>query len=83
MSRRRPRPSKERPPEVEISASARAERVRFDEKPRGGGVRFRGGADSGTATERENLPDNVDAGRTYSYVTIRWRGAAWVDHHRS
>lgn len=80
MTTRRPKPSAERPPDIEIGASARADRVRFEDRPESE-VEFHGDSieetDSGSV--RNNLPDEVEPGETYRKVEIRWRAAAWVD----
>ena len=78
---REPKPSEERPPDVEIGATARAKRLRFEEKPETS-VEFRGDsiAESDSGSERENLPDEVEPGVTYRDVRIGWRAAAWVEN---
>jgi hypothetical protein len=60
------------PPDVEVGAAVRMKKVRFKEKPE---VETRthvepgGGAE--TQTERENLPDEVEPGKTYRNASIR------------
>jgi hypothetical protein len=70
----------EREPDVEIAARARADEVRFACKPE---VRVRAYADAPataeSVSERENLPDEVQAGVTYRDVSVRWRLAARLD----
>jgi hypothetical protein len=70
----------DREPDVEIAASARAAEVRFECKPE---VRVGAYADApATAevvSERENLPDEVEARVTYRNVSVRWRLAARLD----
>jgi hypothetical protein len=75
------KPSEERPPDLEIGATARAKRLRFDEKPETE-VEFRGEsiAESDSGSERENLPDEVEPNVTYRNVRIGWRAAAWVEN---
>lgn len=65
------------PPDIAIGAAARAKRVRFAAKPETS-VRFAGSPQiaSGTQSERENLPDEVEAGVTYRDVEVRWAAAA-------
>jgi hypothetical protein len=67
----------EREPDVEIAVSLRAEEVRFECKPE---VEVVAHADSpATAeseSERENLPDELEAGVTYRDFAVRWRVAA-------
>lgn len=78
-----PRPSKPselRPPDVEIGATARADSIRFRKEPEVS-VDFRGGSivETHSGSERENLPDEVEAGETYRDIRIGWRAAAWVE----
>ena len=67
-------------PDVEMKVSLRAEEVRFDCKPE---VVVEAHADSpATAesqSERENLPDELEPGVTYSDFAVRWRVAARLD----
>ena len=67
--------------DVEIGAAATAKRLRFRTKP-DTEVRFDGspGIDSDSHTERENLPDEVDPGKTYRDVRVRWAAGARLDH---
>ena len=69
----------ERPPDVEMSFSVRAEELRFECKPEVDVIAF---ADSPAAaelqSERHNLPDDVEPGVTYRDVAVRWRAAAWL-----
>jgi hypothetical protein len=69
----------ERPPDLEIGASARAERVRFARKPEAD-VEFQQDPDgeSDSQTEKENLPEEVEPGVTYRDVRVRWRAGARV-----
>jgi hypothetical protein len=64
-------------PDVEIGAVVRAERLKFKRKPEAE-VSFPGESEAETDshTERENLPDEVEAGVTYRDVRVRWRAGA-------
>jgi hypothetical protein len=79
-------------PDVEIGAAARAKRLRFNRKPRVE-VKARAqtevdprleeeieriGGEGTSHTERENLPDEVEPGVTYTDVRVRWRAAARI-----
>lgn len=84
MARRR-RPDRIDEPDVEIGASARARRLRFQDTPRThvelyGEVteraRRREAAETSSASAREHLPEQVAPGVTYQDVVIRWRAAA-------
>jgi hypothetical protein len=81
VARRNPKPSEERPPDLEIGATARAKRLRFEEEPETS-VEFRGEsiAESESGSERQNLPDEVEPDVTYRDVRIGWRAAAWVEN---
>jgi hypothetical protein len=81
VTRRNPKPSEERPPDLEIGATARAKRLRFEEEPETS-VEFRGEsiAESKSGSERQNLPDEVEPDVTYRDVRIGWRAAAWVEN---
>ena len=63
--------------DIEIGAAAKARKLRFKRKPEAE-VRFPGSAEdrSGSHTERENLPDEVEPGVTYRDVKVRWRAGA-------
>ena len=76
---RAPKPSEERPPDLEIGATARAKSIRFDKVPETK-ITFPGSDQdrSGSHTERENLPDEIEPGITYQDVTVRWRAGAAV-----
>jgi hypothetical protein len=67
----------EREPDVEMRVSVRGEEVRFECKPE---VEVVAHADSpATAeshSERENLPEELEAGVTYRDFAVRWRVAA-------
>lgn len=76
----RRRPSQERPPDIEIGATARAKRLRFEDKP-DSEVRFKGESieESESGSVRRNLPDEVEPDVTYENVEIGWRAAAWAE----
>jgi len=61
--------------DVEIGAVVRARRLRFEEVPETE-VEVEGDEESGSHTERENLPDEVEPGVTYRDVKVRWRASA-------
>jgi hypothetical protein len=69
-----------REPDVEISASVKAERLRFEETPKDGEVGFPGQTegDAASEVERENLPEEVEPGVTYRDVRVRWRARARI-----
>ena len=73
---------KERPdaierPDVELTADVKARVLRFDKVPETK-VSFPGYSDneSVSGTERENLPEEVEAGATYRDARVRLRSAA-------
>lgn len=70
-----------RPFDVEIGARASARRVRFTEVP-DTEVRFRGSDSSESRTDRQNLPDEVEPGKTYRDVRVVWRAGARVSESR-
>jgi hypothetical protein len=80
MGERRRKPSKTRPPDIEIGATVRADRIRFDRSPETD-VEFvgRSVAEDESGSERVNLPDEVEPGKTYRDITVGWRAAAWVE----
>jgi hypothetical protein len=65
---------KEREPDVEIGAAVSAKKLRFKKKPKAE-VRIHGdpGVDGESGSSRENLPDEVEAGKTYRDVRVVWR----------
>jgi hypothetical protein len=66
----------QREPDVEISASVKADELRFECKPE---VRVRAHSNhparAETVSERDNLPDEVVPGVTYRDVAVRWRAS--------
>jgi hypothetical protein len=78
----------DRPPDVEIGASAKARKLRFRRKPETK-VEFRGGTrvrtderveeielETEEHSERRNLPDEVEPGVTYRDVEVGWAAKA-------
>jgi hypothetical protein len=70
----------ERRPEIDLSTSVRARRLRFNVVPPtrvdfDGTPNHRGES----SVERENLPDRVREGVTYRNVAVRWRATARVE----
>ena len=63
--------------DVEIGAAARADRVRFRRKPKVD-VEFEPAGDADSHTERENLPEEIEPGKTYRDVRVAWVGGARV-----
>ena len=67
----------EREPDVEIAAAVRADEVRFECKPEVQVVAYADSpASAESVSERENLPDELEAGVTYRNFAVRWRAAA-------
>jgi hypothetical protein len=70
---------KDAPPvaDIEVGAVAKMKSIRFERVPETE-VRFPGSDEerSGSHTERENLPDEVEPGVTYQDAKVRWRGGA-------
>jgi hypothetical protein len=66
--------------DVEIGAVARARRLRFRGKPETS-VEFAGepGIESGSHADRENLPEEVEPGKVYRDVEVRWAAGARID----
>jgi hypothetical protein len=83
VPRRNDPPDRASEPDVEISASARAKRLRFRTKPHTdvelhGGVTERGRhspLETDEGSERRNLPDEVEPGVTYRDISIGWHAA--------
>ena len=80
MSKRSGKPSEDRPPDIEIGAAVHADRMRFARRPEAE-VEFIGRSvgEQDSGSERENLPDEVEPGKTYRDVTVGWRAAAWIE----
>jgi hypothetical protein len=73
------RTDKEPLADVEIGAVAKMKAIRFDKVPETE-VSFPGSDErrSGSHTERQNLPDEIEPGVTYRDAKIRWRAEAAV-----
>jgi hypothetical protein len=70
----------DREPDVEIRAAATVKEVRFERKPEVRvGAYANAPASAESVSERENLPDEVEPGITYTDVAVRWRLAARLD----
>jgi hypothetical protein len=67
-------------PEIEIGADVKAKRLRFDSVPETE-VDLHGDERSFSKTDRENLPDEVEAGVEYRDIQVRWLAAAYLDVH--
>ena len=80
MSERARRGPRQPPAEIEVGAVAKAKSIRFDKVPETEDhiSRVPHRERSGSHTERENLPDEVEPGVTYHDVTVRWRAGAAV-----
>lgn len=67
--------------DVDVDMSVRAEELRFGTVPETR-VWFEGepAERSSSRTERENLPDEVEAGETYRDVLVRWRARSRIVH---
>jgi hypothetical protein len=65
--------------EIEAGATVKAKKLRFESVPETE-VRFPGSDEerSGSHTERENLPEEVEPGVTYRDVKVRWEAGAAV-----
>jgi hypothetical protein len=85
---RRKHPDDIRSPAVHIEADVKAKEVRFKEEPRAK-VSFSARTadrtreeqpevEAGSVTERENIPEEVEAERTYRDVRVRWHAAARI-----
>lgn len=68
-------------PDVDMSASVRARRLRFEAVPETR-VWFEGepGQRSSSESERENLPEEVEPDVTYRDVTVRWSARSKIVH---
>lgn len=81
---RRGNPDRVEDADVEIGASVKAKRLRFQEKPKTH-VELQGELhepegdgelETASGSERQNLPDEVEPGVNYRDVRVRWRAAA-------
>jgi hypothetical protein len=72
--------SGKRPPDVEMTARVHADELRFECEPQ---VEVRAYSNAPASAEhvsvRDNLPDEVEPGVTYTDVTVFWRLAARLD----
>jgi hypothetical protein len=69
-----------REPDVEMAARVRAKELRFECKPQVElGAHANAPATVEHTSERDNLPDEVEPGKTYRNVEVRWRLAARLD----
>ena len=69
------------PADVEVFTGVRAHSLRFGAVP-DTEVRFEGepGERSSSRTERENLPEEVEAGKIYRDIGVRWTARARIVH---
>lgn len=85
---RKKHPDRIEEPAIDIQADVKAKSVRFEDDPETD-IEFSGGAsdkankteaeiEAGSATERENVPDEVEPDVTYRDVRVRWRAAAKI-----
>jgi hypothetical protein len=66
----------DREPDVEIAVALRADELRFECKPKVDVMAYSDSpATAEFASERENLPDNLETGVTYRDFAVRWRVA--------
>jgi hypothetical protein len=67
--------------DVEVFTSVRADELRFESVPETK-VSFEGepAERSSSKTERENLPDEVEAGVTYRDIAVRWQARSRIVH---
>ena len=77
MGKRRPR--RPRSPDIELTATVEADELRFKEAPETD-VSFFGEPDheSGSGSDRQNLPDEVEPNVTYRDVRVDYRLASRV-----
>jgi hypothetical protein len=71
------------PPDIELRATVRASRLRFERAP-DARVEFEGGPDlrSDSGSDRENLPDEVEPETIYRDVIVRWGAVARIGEPR-
>ena len=66
----------DREPDLEIAATVGADELRFDCEPQ---VQVTAHADRPASvevvSERENLPDDLEPGRSYRDLTVHWRAS--------
>jgi hypothetical protein len=76
-----PELSDEEVADVELFTAVRADELRFGRVPETK-LSFEGepAERSSSKTERENLPDEVEAGVTYRDVTVRWQARSRIVH---
>ena len=70
-------------PDIEVGARVKAKRFRFERKPRASGE-FTGDPEPETESDsdRKNLPDEIEPGKTYRDVELWWRAAARMEWRR-
>lgn len=73
--------SPDEPADVELFTSVRAGSLRFGRVPETK-LTFEGepAERSSSEVERENLPDEVEPGKTYRDATVRWRARTRIVH---
>jgi hypothetical protein len=70
----------DREPDVEIAASVRAREMRIECKPKVDVVAYADSpARAESASERENLPDELETDVTYHEFAVRWHAAARLE----
>jgi hypothetical protein len=70
----------EREPDVEIAAAVRADELRFECKPEVRVAAYSNfPASARSVSERENLPDELEAGVTYRNFAVRWELAVRLE----
>ena|GEM_PF-795629 len=71
-----------RPPDLDFFASVKAEEVTFGKVPKRRKVTYYGEPDHETdaTVERENIPEEPEAGVTYRDVKVDWKVAQWIVH---
>lgn len=64
----------DRPPDVEIAATVKADELRFERKPKVDVIPYANApASVERESERHNLPPDIEEGVTYREVAISWR----------
>lgn len=70
----------DREPDLEIAVAVRAEELRFECKPEVDVVAYSNSpATAASTSQRENLPDTLEAGVTYRDFAVRWRVAVRLE----